>query len=69
MLSRYFIKIPWFKYIGLLISVFVAGCYESTEVTLHEPGVYKGKIDKHDQTQAERDEILKKRIIAVQTDR
>lgn len=69
MTSRDFKKIAWFNCIGLIIPVFVAGCYESTEVTLHEPGVYKGKIDKHDQTQAERNEILKKRIIAIQTDR
>ncbi len=54
---------------GLLVCLLVAGCYESTDVTLHEPGVYKGKVDKHEQTPAEREEILRQRILDVQTDR
>ena len=32
---------------GLLLAagVLLAGCYESTDVTVQEPGVYKGKTD------------------------
>ena len=30
---------------GLLLTVFLTGCYESPSVTLFEPGVYKGAAD------------------------
>ncbi len=56
---------------GILIAMplLLSGCYESPDVTFHEPGVYKGKIDKHELSQDERNEVLRKRIMAVQTDR
>jgi hypothetical protein len=47
----------------------LTACYEDTDVTLHEAGVYKGKVDKHSQTFEEREVILKKRFNQVQTDR
>jgi hypothetical protein len=62
-------KRAWYHCIGFIFILLLFGCDESTEVILHEPGVYKGKVDKHDLTQAQRDEILRKRIMAVQTDR
>lgn len=58
------------KYCLLIIALFsLAGCYEDTDVTLHQAGVYKGKIDIHTQTKEERQAILKKRFSQVQTDR
>ena len=57
---------------NLLIFIALLGlsaCNENKDVTLHEPGVYKGKVDKHARTTAERDAILKKRFNMVQTDR
>jgi len=55
----------------LIITSFLSltACYEDTDVTLHEPGVYKGKVDKHSQSAEERAAILKKRFSQVQTDR
>ncbi len=52
-----------------LMLVSLTACYESADVTVHEPGVYKGKVDKHDLTAAEREAILKTRFLHVQTDR
>lgn len=49
--------------------LFLAGCYEDTDVTMHEPGIYKGKIDQHDLTVQEREAVLKKHFLHVQTDR
>ncbi|KPK58975.1 MAG: hypothetical protein PVI25_05820 [Gammaproteobacteria bacterium] len=47
----------------LLVLVSLTGCYESTSVTLHEPGVYKGSDDPllalDDQAQ---EEALRKRF-------
>jgi hypothetical protein len=54
--------------IGLL-SLFLVACYEDTEVTLHEAGVYKGKQDSHDKSAEQREQQLKQRFLAVQTDR
>lgn len=57
----------------LLISLFfllgLSACYEDTDVTLHEPGVYKGSEDKHAMSAEERADILAKRFNQVQTDR
>lgn len=47
----------------------LSACYEDTDVTLHQAGVYKGKVDVHTQTKEERQAILKKRLSQVQTDR
>ncbi len=57
--------------ITLAAAVMLTACYESTDVTVHEPGVYKGAKDpilsKHrmpDQQQA-----LRERFALVQPDR
>lgn len=48
----------------------LSGCYEDTDVTIHEPGKYKGAQDPLLSQQASaRDEALKKRFQIVQTDR
>lgn len=58
------------KYLPLIIAVFaLVGCYEDTDVTMHQAGVYKGKIDNHSQTAQEREAILAQRFNQVQTDR
>jgi hypothetical protein len=47
-----------------------SGCYEDVDVTVHEPGKYKGGEDPLLSQQASaRDEALKKRFQIVQTDR
>jgi len=55
----------------LLLSVVLAltACYEDTDVTMHEAGVYKGHTDKHALSAEEREVILKTRFNQVQTDR
>jgi len=58
--------------IGVLASaVVLSGCYESVDVTLAEPGVYKGKKDPllDAKRTAERAEVLQKRFQLVQIDR
>jgi hypothetical protein len=58
------------KYCLLIITLLgLTACYEDTDVTLHQPGVYKGKVDPHTQTKEERQAILQKRLSQVQTDR
>ena len=47
----------------------LTACYEDTDVTLHEPGVYKGGIDEHSLSAEERAAVLAKRFNQVQTDR
>jgi hypothetical protein len=47
----------------------LSACYEDVDVTLHQAGVYKGKVDTHSQTVEERAAILAKRFGQVQTDR
>lgn len=47
----------------------LTACYEDTDVTLHEPGVYKGSPDKHELSPEARAEVLSKRFQQVQTDR
>ena len=48
----------------------LAGCYETPEVIVYEPGEYKGARDPLlDQPAAERDQILKQRFELVQIDR
>jgi len=47
----------------------LTACYEDTDVTLHQAGEYKGKLDSHSQTAEQREAILAKRFGQVQTDR
>lgn len=47
----------------------LSACYEDTDVTLHEPGVYKGSPDEHAMSAEERADVLAKRFNQVQTDR
>ena len=54
----------------LVAAAGLSGCYESTDVTVHEQGKYKGKTDPLlSQQGAARDESLKKRFQLVQLDR
>jgi len=58
------------KYLVLLLATLtLTACYEDPEVTIHQPGVYKGKVDVHALTAEERSEVLSKRFKQVQTDR
>ncbi|GMQ96068.1 MAG: hypothetical protein BMS9Abin14_567 [Gammaproteobacteria bacterium] len=52
-------------------AVVISGCYESIDVTLAEPGVYKGKKDPllDAKRTAEREEVLQKRFQVGQVDR
>lgn len=56
---------------GLPLLAALGGCYESPDVTVYEPGVYKGSDDPLlDKLAAEqRQEQLIERFNAVQTDR
>lgn len=48
----------------------LSGCWEDSDVTIHEPGKYKGMKDPLlTQQAAARDEALKKRFELVQVDR
>lgn len=53
----------------LIAMLSLTACYEDTDVTLHEPGVYKGGVDEHELSAAERADVLAKRFNQVQTDR
>ena len=55
----------------LPLMVVLGGCYESPDVTVFEPGVYKGKADPmlDDQQREQRERTLAERFQAVQTDR
>jgi len=55
----------------LASAVAMSGCYESTDVTVHEQGVYKGRKDPllDAKSTAEREEVLQKRFQLVQADR
>jgi len=59
--------------VGLLaaaVLALAAGCSEAPDVTLHEPGAYKGPKDPLTTEQAAaREEELRKRFQLVQTDR
>jgi hypothetical protein len=57
---------PLFILIALLG---LTACYEDTDVTIYEPGVYKGSQDEHALSAEERAEVLAKRFNQVQTDR
>ena len=56
--------------VAVFVAVGVAGCYESTNVTLSQPGQYKGQKDPLlAQQTSSRSEALKKRFQLVQLDR
>ncbi|NQY26085.1 MAG: hypothetical protein HRT92_02780 [Piscirickettsiaceae bacterium] len=58
------------KYVMIIIAALsLTACYEDADVTLHQAGVYKGKVDIHSQTAEQRAAILAKRFGQVQTDR
>jgi hypothetical protein len=52
-------------------AVIVSGCYESADVTVHNPGQFKGMKDPllDAKSTAEREEVLQKRFQLVQVDR
>ena len=52
-------------------AVVLSGCWESTDVTVHEQGKYKGMNDPllDAKSTAEREEVLQKRFQLVQVDR
>jgi hypothetical protein len=52
-------------------AVLLAGCYETPDVTLSKPGVYKGPVDPlvEKQGSAKQQEALVARFNQVQTDR
>lgn len=57
-----------FSIVGL--TLLLAACYESADVTLHEAGEYKGESDSLMKADAEtRAETLEERFNLVQTDR
>ncbi len=61
--------IVWLAGIGML-AVTLSGCYEAPDVTVHEPGTYKGPRDPLLATDsAARADTLAKRFEMVQTDR
>jgi len=56
--------------LGLLCAAGLAGCWEDADVTVHEPGEYKGSEDPLlNQQASSRAESLEKRFQLVQTDR
>ena len=57
--------------VGAALVVLLAGCYESPDATVFEPGVYKGAKDPllAQQGAAERQKALMKRFSHGQTDR
>ncbi len=58
------------KYFIIIMSLAgLTGCYEDTDVVLHQPGVYKGKVDQHARTAQQRAVLLEQRFRQVQTDR
>jgi len=58
------------KYVFLVtLMMSLSACYEDADVTLHQAGEYKGKVDTHSQTAEQRETILAKRFGQVQTDR
>jgi len=58
------------KFLTTIVTMLLlAGCYEDTDVTLHEAGTYKGSVDQHKLSAQERAAVLAKRFKQVQTDR
>lgn len=58
------------KLLSLMFAMFLlSACYEDTDVTMHQPGVYKGSEDNQSMPAEEREAVLKQRFNQVQTDR
>ena len=56
--------------IPVLALAVLGGCYESADITFHEPGIYKGRWDPLlDQRQPGRQQQLIERFKKIQTDR
>lgn len=56
--------------LGFAVTLGLTGCWESSDVTLHEAGKYKGEQDPLlNQQVSSRTESLKKRFQLVQADR
>lgn len=55
----------------LLLAILASGCYESTDVAYHEPGIYKGSVDPLLKRQSSLEYLVEihKRFRNVQTDR
>ncbi|MGI9335652.1 MAG: hypothetical protein ACR2RL_21105 [Gammaproteobacteria bacterium] len=51
-----------------VVALGLGGCLESADVTVHEPGKYKGSADPL-LDESSRDEVLEKRFQLVQVDR
>lgn len=53
------------------VPLLLTGCYESRDVTMHDAGVYKGKVDPLVELSADPDHQarLRERLTMVQTDR
>lgn len=60
-----------FSAAALAAVVALAGCYEDTDVVVHEPGEYKGMRDplQDPKATADRQDTLAKRFSLVQADR
>jgi hypothetical protein len=63
----------WRGFILLLIATifFVVACYESPEVVVHKPGIYKGAKDPllAKQRSEQQQETLRARVMLIQADR
>jgi hypothetical protein len=63
----------WRGFILLLIStiLIVVACYESPEVSIRKPGVYKGARDPllAKQRSAKQQEVLRERVMLIQAER
>ena len=57
------------RFLIVIAMLGLTACYEDTDVTLHEAGVYKGKSDEHALSAEARADVLKQRFNQVQTDR
>lgn len=57
------------RFLIVIAMLGLTACYEDTDVTLHEAGVYKGKLDEHALSAEARADVLKQRFNQVQTDR
>lgn len=61
----------WWASAMVMAAVALAGCYESPDVTLYKPGVYKGPVDPlvEKQRSPQQQESLLARFNQIQTDR
>ena len=53
----------------MLTLVGLNGCYEDARVVIHEPHIYKGKIDLHKETAQLNADLLRQRFDRIQIDR